>query len=198
MSNASFVLKKFLDDNIIKIMKGKNMVFLLQFFTMILISMVIEIIVVNNLPKWQKKEYDERQLARQRHEVYLPKTLANNVIFPASLLSAIGILLILFPQICESIGFDYRITLLIVWVLLILNFIVCARFFVKIKYDDEKIEYTNAFGYKKTFRYEDIHNIIEKNGFIRIIIENKTIRFGKGLYGADRFIAYLKERLVNS
>lgn len=198
MSNASFVLKKFLDDNIIKIMKGKNMVFLLQFFTMILISMVIEIIVVNNLPKWQKKEHDERQLARQRHEVYLPKTLANNVIFPASLLSAIGILLILFPQICESIGFDYRITLLIVWVLVILNFIVCARFFVKIKYDDEKIEYTNAFGYKKTFRYEDIHNIIEKNGFIRIIIENKTIRFGKGLYGADRFIAYLKERLVNS
>lgn len=174
------------------------MVFLLQFFTMILISMVIEIIVVNNLPKWQKKEHDERQLARQRHEVYLPKTLANNVIFPASLLSAIGILLILFPQICESIGFDYRITLLIVWVLVILNFIVCARFFVKIKYDDEKIEYTNAFGYKKTFRYEDIHNIIEKNGFIRIIIENKTIRFGKGLYGADRFIAYLKERLVNS
>jgi hypothetical protein len=58
MSNASFVLKKFLDDNIIKIMKGKNMVFLLQFFTMILISMVIEIIVVNNLPKWQKKEHE--------------------------------------------------------------------------------------------------------------------------------------------
>jgi hypothetical protein len=171
------------------------MVLFLQLLTTLLISVTIEIVVANNLPKWQKTEHDERQLARQQHEVYLPKAMSTNLFFLASILSAIGILLVLFPQICESVGFDYQTTLIIVWVPIILGLVVYSCFFVKIKYNEEAFEYTNAFGYRKTFRYEDIHDVIEKNGFIIIMTEKKKIRFGKGLYGADRFTAYLKKRI---
>jgi hypothetical protein len=171
------------------------MVLFLQLLTTLLISVTIEIIVVKNLPKWQKTEHEECQRAKQQHEVYFPKMLTNYGVFLASVLSAIGILLVLFPQICESVGFDYQTTLIIVWVPIILGLVVYSCFFVKIKYNEEAFEYTNAFGYRKTFRYEDIHDVIEKNGFVTIMTEKKKIRFGKGLYGADRFTAYLKKRI---
>ena len=171
------------------------MVFLLRFLTLILSSALIEVILANSIPNRQKREHDERRLAKQQNKVYLPKELAMNLFFPASVLSAIGVLLILFPQICESVGFDYPITLFIVWIPLILSMIICSRLFVKINYNEEIFEYTNAFGHRKTFRYEDIRNIIEKNGFVTMITENKKLRFGKGLYGADQFIAYLKKRI---
>ena len=87
------------------------MVLFLQLITTLLISVIIEIIVVKNLPKWQKTEHEECQRAKQQHEVYFPKMLTNYGVFLASVLSAIGILLVLFPQICTSIGFDYKITL---------------------------------------------------------------------------------------
>ena len=171
------------------------MVLFLQLITTLLISVIIEIIVVKNLPKWQKTEHEECQRAKQQHEVYFPKMLTNYGVFLASVLSAIGILLVLFPQICTSIGFDYKITLLVIWMPIVLYIIVCSRMFVKIKYDTDSFEYINAFGYKRTFRYEDIHDVIEKNGFVTIMTEKKKIRFGKGLYGADRFTAYLKKRI---
>ena len=97
------------------------MVFLLRFLTLILSSALIEVILANSIPNRQKREHDERRLAKQQNKVYLPKELAMNLFFPASVLSAIGVLLILFPQICESVGFDYPITLFIAWIPLLLK-----------------------------------------------------------------------------
>ena len=110
--------------------------------------------------------------------------------------ASIGILLVLFPQICGWYGFDYKITLLVWWIPLLLDIVLFSRFLVEFKYDEEGFEYKNSFGFTRFFRYEDIAEVIERKRTVRIITASKKIRFGKGLCGADRFLAYLKEKTI--
>ena len=107
---------------------------------------------------------------------------------------AIGLLLVIFPQICDWFEFDYKTTLLVWWIPLTLDIIVLFPLLVKFEYDEEKFEYTNAFGFTRIFQYEDIVEVIEKKSSVRIITTSKKIRLGRGFCGAEPFTAYLKEK----
>ena len=75
-----------------------------------------------------------------------------------------------------------------------LDIIVLFPLLVKFEYDEEKFEYTNAFGFTRIFQYEDIVEVIEKKSSVRIITTSKKIRLGRGFCGAEPFTAYLKEK----
>ena len=167
-----------------------------QILTRILISILVEVLITKNASKWRKKEYDEKRAASQEKQVYLPKMLTKQVNVLMTFVVVVGILLVIFPQICEWLEFDYKTALLVWWIPLTLDLIIYVPVLVKFEYDQEKFEYTNAFGFTRVFRYEDVVKVIETKCFVRIITKNKQIRFGKGLCGAESFIDHLKERAI--
>ena len=172
------------------------MEFLLQqAFTTILISVLVEIVVVNNLPKWRKKEQDEKQSAIAEKKVCLSGMLRKQWTALMLVLIACGILFTLFPSwLLNWIGIDHKIVLLIFWGYALFLIIINLPKLTKYEYDEHSFKRINAFGFSKTFQYEDVVEVIETKTAYKIITKIKKIRFGRGLCGADNFIIYLKKK----
>ena len=169
---------------------------LLRIIAVILISILVEVIVANNIPKWRKKEHDEKRKANKAKEVYLSEMLTKPGTVLMVFVVVVGILLVIFPQFCEWVEFDYTTTIVVYWIPITLDLIIYVPLLLRLKYDEEKVKYTNAFGFTRSFRYEDIVEVVETKGFVKIVTANQKIRFGKGLCGAETFIDYLKEKSI--
>lgn len=171
------------------------MEFLLQAFTTILISVLVEIVVVNNLPKWRKKEQDEKQSAIAEKKVCLSGMLRKQWTALMLILAACGILFTLFPSwLLDWIGIDHKIVLLIFWGYVFLMLMLNLPKLVKYEYNEDGFKRTNAFGFIRCFRYEDVVEVIETKKAYKIITKTQKLRFGRGLCGADNFIIYLQKK----
>ena len=110
----------------------------------------------------------------------------------------IGVLLVIFPQISAWLGFDFKITLLVLWIPLIFDIMVLMPLFGKFNYSEEEFEYTNVFGFTRIFQYKDILKLIETKRRVKIVTANKKICVWKGFCGAEAFIDFLKEKIDRS
>ena len=69
------------------------MEFLLQqAFTTILISVLVEIVVANNLPKWRKKEKDEQRAAIEEKRVFFTRIMIKQITVIIAVLIICGLL----------------------------------------------------------------------------------------------------------
>ena len=108
-----------------------------------------------------------------------------------------GLLLIMFPQICDFLGWNYKITLLVFWIPLIFNMIVISSMWMKIEYGEAGFEHTNAFGLTRVFQYDEVIEIIDKGRNVRIITARKNILLFNSFSGVRSFAAYIKEKNPN-
>lgn len=171
------------------------MEFLLQqAFTTILISVLVEIVVANNLPKWRKKEKDEQRVAIEEKRVFFTRIMIKQITVIIAVLIICGLLFVLFPWLLDWVEVDYKIVLIVYWGYVFLMLMLNLPKLVKYEYNEEGFKRTNAFGFIRCFRYEDVVEVIETKKAYKIITKTKKLRFGRGLCGADNFIIYLQKK----
>lgn len=165
-----------------------------QAFTTILISVLVEIVVANNLPKWRKKEQDEKRAAIEEQKVFFTRIMIKQITVIIAVLIVCGLLFVLFPWLLDWVEVDYKIVLLVYWGYVFLMLMLNLPKLVKYEYNEECFKRINAFGFIRCFRYEDVVEVIETKTAYKIITKTKKLRFGRGLCGADNFIIYLQKK----
>ena len=70
------------------------------------------------------KDTQEAEKAISQKKVHMSKRLILFLVPSLIIMFVMGVLLILFPEICDSIGFDYKLTLLALWIPSIMNAVV--------------------------------------------------------------------------
>ncbi len=166
---------------------------LFKVVTAILLSISLEIVLAKLAKDFAEKESKGDKQAIDSSVVCLNKRLSTIFITMSIVLSVVGLALVIFPQICDIIEFDYIVTLSIWWVMLLFDNIILVRLLVRVKYYETFFEYTNAFGYTKRYSYEQVVKIEYKGGNVVVYLKDTNITLFNAFSGLNKFVDILNK-----
>ena len=172
-------------------------VFILDALSLTISSVVISRIVskMGKIEAIGMEEDEKKALNECQVRIYKP----TGIIFALLLIfvTLVGVALIAFPAICEIIGFNRVLTIILWWIPVIFNLAFCMFLYGRIEYDSQGFTYINALGFKRAYLYSDVQKIVD-HGNIRVITKDnkKILLLRNNFVGISPFIKRLEERGV--
>ena len=143
-----------------------------------LIPLIISSILTNEvlsilIPKFKKREEENNTIASVNYRVFPDTRIKMTFIVLSVFCLIIGIILLFAPQLCALMEFDWLITNIVWWSVVLLDTIVLFYFYqtLFVEYSDDLILITTIFRKTYKIRYKDI---IEVATNIKIFTKDKN------------------------
>lgn len=159
--------------------------------------LLTEIIVAQIIPIFKKRELSQNIVAEKSKRVFLDKFIYTMFITCFIIVYIIGIVLICFPNLCEVMGFNYTITLIVWWIPALFSSTIFVLLNKEVVYNENSFTVRNSFGLRKTYSYSEIISIEKTRNLIIKTKKGKILLFNS-LYGIDVFYIFVQEKIKGS
>ena len=168
---------------------------LVQIVTMLILSIMCEMIIAKLLPSFKQKEQEYNQSASINKTVGLNRQIFLIFLVMAIFVFVVGVLILAIPAISKLLNINYIALIIVWWIPLIFDIFMFILMSVKIKYNEEDFVYTNAFGIKKNIKYNQITNIEIKANKIIVFTQQGKIRLLNAFSGVQEFLNFVKQKI---
>lgn len=158
---------------------------------------ITEIVLAKVIPFFKDKERLQNAIAGATKKIVLDKFLFKIFFSGIIVIDIVGIALIGFPILCDIMGFDYTLTLILWCIPTIFDSTVFILLNKEVVYDDNSFTVRNAFGTRKTYLYSEIISVQKKRN-MKIKTRRGNILLFNCLYGVNEFHTFIREKLKGS
>ena len=146
-------------------------------------------------PRWCFDDLKEREKVNARKMVSFSPWIKTKLSICVGIVSVDMLIIRLFPVLFWDMGMSPNVILTVLGIPMLFALCVMLWMFRWIHYDNETFTYRNAFGIKKTYRYEAVATMTIQKQKLTVVADGRKMVFPITFYGAREFVSFAVDRI---